>query len=71
MAESGGVTMVVSDSRKWAEVEKRMQEIRKLLRNLFGIADDPVPYIKKTPRNPGEFGYRTKFKLSCGPSYQS
>jgi hypothetical protein len=70
MAEAGGVTMVASDSRKWAEVEKRMQEIRSVLRHQFGLSDDPVPYTKKTPRNPGEFGYRTKFKLSCGPSYQ-
>jgi hypothetical protein len=70
MAEAGGVTMVASDSRKWAEVEKRMQEIRSVLRHQFGLTDDPVPYTKKTPRNPGEFGYRTKFKLSCGPSYQ-
>ena len=71
MAEDGGVTTVASDSRKWAKVEKRMQEIRNVLRHQFGLTDDPVPYTKKTPRNPGEFGYRTKFKLSCGPSYQS
>jgi hypothetical protein len=71
MAEGGGVMMIASDGRKWAQVEKRMQEIRNVLRTQFGLTDDPVPYTKKTPRNPGEFGYRTKFKLSCGRSYQS
>lgn len=71
MAQAGGVIKVASDSRKWAEVEKRMQEIRKVLRRQFGHTDDPLQYTKKTRRNPEEFGYRTKFKLGCHPSYES
>jgi hypothetical protein len=71
MAEAGGVIKVAADSRKWADVEKRMQEIRKVLRHRFDLTDDPLPYTKKTRRNPEEFGYRTKFKLGCRPSYKS
>jgi hypothetical protein len=71
MAEAGGVIRVASDSGKWAKVEKRVQEIRKVLRHQFGLTDDPLPYTKKTQRNPEEFGYRTKFKLGCRPSYES
>lgn len=71
MAEAGGVISVASDGRKWANVEKRMQEIRKVLRDRFGLPGDPLWYTKKTPRNPDEYGYRTKFKLGCRPSYKS
>jgi len=70
MAETEGVVRVASDTGKWATVEKRMQEIRKVLRHLFGLTDDPLPYTKKTRRNPEEFGYRTKFKLGCRPSFK-
>jgi hypothetical protein len=72
MAQAGGVIRVASgSSMKWGEVEKRMQEIRNVLRHRFGLTDDPLWYTKKTRRNPEEFGYRTKFKLGCSPSYES
>jgi hypothetical protein len=62
---------LASDGRKWAAVEKRMQEIRKVLRHRFDLPDDPLPYIKKTRRSLEEFGYRAKFKLGCRPSCES
>ena len=70
VAAQEGVLEVASDSRKWAEIEKRVQEIRSILRSLFGLTDDPLPYIKKTRRNPDDFGYHAKFKIGLGPSSQ-
>ena len=43
-------------ARTWPLVEKRMQELRKCLREFFKIDADPIPYIK------GE-GYTTAFKI--------
>ena len=71
LAATGGVVMIASDSRKWAEVEKRVQEIRRVFRRFFGVAGDPIPYNKRTRRNPQEFGYRSKFKIGLRPSYES
>ena len=65
-----GILKLASDSRKWAEVEKRVQEIRRIFRSLFGLTDDPLPYIKKTRRDPEDFGYHAQFKIGLGPSYK-
>jgi hypothetical protein len=70
MAQRAGVTQIVSDKRKWADVEKRIQEIRKVLRHMFGLTDDPLPFKKKR-RGSEDFGYRAKFKVGCRPSYKS
>jgi hypothetical protein len=70
MAERGGVTQVVGDREMWAAVEKRIQEIRKVLRHRFGLTDDPLPF-KKMQRGSKDFGYRAKFKVGCRPSYES
>ena len=69
MAEAGGRIAVAADSSKWAEVEKRIQEIRKVLRHRFRLADDPIAYFKKSQQNAGRFGYCAKFKLGCHSSY--
>jgi len=71
LSATAGVVMIASDSRKWAEVEKRIQEIRRVFRGFFGVAGDPIPYIKRTRRNQHEFGYRTKFEVGRRPSYES
>ena len=71
MARAGGVMRFACDSRKWAEVEKRMQEIRKVLRHMFGLTDDPLPFTKKARRGSEDFGYCAKIKLDCRPSYES
>ena len=71
LAEAKGAIQIASDSRKWAEVEKRIQEIRSKFKTQFGLADDPFRFAKKTRRNPDDFGYHARFKISCGPSYDS
>jgi hypothetical protein len=48
----------------WTKVEKRVQEIRKVFREHFGISSDPVPFVEGT-------GYRARFKISCGISYRT
>jgi hypothetical protein len=49
---------------KWPEVEKRMQEIRKVLREHFQISADPIPFVEGT-------GYQARFKISCSPSFHT
>jgi hypothetical protein len=48
----------------WPKVEKRAQEIRKVFREHFRISSDPIPFVEGT-------GYRTLFKITCGPSYRA
>jgi len=48
----------------WAKVEKRIQEIRRVLRARFGISADPIPLIEGA-------GYRATFKIDCRPSYET
>src|ERR1017187_5436538 len=50
--------------RDWPRVEKRMQEIRKALREHFAIPADPVPYIEGA-------GYQARFKIGCAPSFHT
>jgi len=51
-------------------VEKRIQEIRSILRKYFGITSDPIPFLEKTrPQDKG--GYIARFRISCGPSYRT
>ncbi len=65
MAERNGTIQDGAETgTAWPEVEKRMQEIRKALRNHFRSSADPVPYVKGT-------GYRMRFKIGCGPSYHT
>ena len=48
----------------WQKIERRIQEMRKNLREFFNIDDDPLPYLEG-------IGYRSKFKIACGPSFES
>ena len=48
----------------WSKVEKRIQEIRKVLRDHFGLQDDPIPFVEGT-------GYQSRFKISCAPSFHT
>jgi hypothetical protein len=48
----------------WQTVEKRIQEIRKFLREHFRIDVDPLPFVSGT-------GYQARFKVGCGPSFES
>jgi hypothetical protein len=65
LAEKRGVIRdAVKTDRTWPKVEKRIQEIRKVLREHFHISADPIPFIEGT-------GYQARFKISCGPSYDT
>jgi hypothetical protein len=63
LAENKGLIRDGSQAGEpWPKVEKRIQEIRRKLRLQFGIEGDPIPFVEGT-------GYQTRFKISCGPSY--
>jgi hypothetical protein len=59
---------IIKDSTKtsgeWPDLEKRIQIIRKLLRKHFQIAADPIPFVSGT-------GYKSVFKIRCGPSFHT
>jgi hypothetical protein len=65
MAEHNGI---IRDGREtgvaWSKVEKRIQEIRKVLRKHFGITVDPIPFVEGT-------GFKARFKIACGPSFNT
>src|ERR1035437_2588353 len=50
--------------RAWPKVEKRMQEIRKALRDHFDISADPLPFVSGA-------GYQACFRIGCGPSFHT
>ena len=65
LAEEGGILRdAMKTGRAWPKVEKRMQEIRMVLREHFGISADPVPFIEG-------IGYRACFKIGCSPSFHT
>jgi len=65
LAEEGGtIRDGAKISRTWPKVEKRMQEVRKVLRKHFGISADPIPFVKGT-------GYQARFRIGCGPSFHT
>jgi hypothetical protein len=65
LAEKQGIIRSSSEaSLSWPKVEKRIQEIRKILRSYFGIYQDPIPFIEGT-------GYQARFKIACRPSYHN
>jgi len=65
LAENRGILKEpFKEHQKWAAIEKRVQEIRKALREQFGITEDPLPYVKGT-------GYRALFKIECSPSFHT
>jgi len=59
---NGTVRSEMEACSQWPKFEKRVQEIRLVLRNHFGMSSDPIPYVEGT-------GYRTLFKISCAPSF--
>lgn len=71
LAEKRGCIASQTEAQmEWSKVEKRIQEIRSVLRKYFGITSDPIPFIEKThPQNAG--GYNACFRISCGPSYRT
>jgi hypothetical protein len=64
LAKVRGTMASAPADQDWPKVEKRMQEIRKVLRNHFAISTDPVPFVKGT-------GYQACFKIGCSPSFKA
>jgi hypothetical protein len=62
-AADGVLDRPPADSPNWKTVEKRMQELRHLLRKQFGIFTDPLPFVKGS-------GYRSEFRINLARSYQ-
>ena len=60
----GIIRSATKTATTWPKVEKRIQKIRKVLRKHFGISADPVPFVAGT-------GYQARFKIGCGPSFQT
>lgn len=63
LAKQRGIIRDESETGEpWRKVEKRIQAIRRVFRKHFGIAADPIPYIKGT-------GYQARFRIFCSPSF--
>ncbi len=62
LAESNGSIPLKKGAKDWPKLEKRIQEIRRVLRAHFRLLGDPVPFKKAV-------GYRTAFRISCAPSF--
>jgi len=62
LAKLGGEIKQSDPSVGWVLVERRAQEIRKALRYRFSLVDDPLPFVEK-------IGYRARFKISLGRSF--
>jgi len=64
LAEQGGTIQVARAGSSWPKVEKRIQEIRKVLQKRFGLSADPIPFLSGV-------GYKACFKINCGPSFNT
>jgi hypothetical protein len=65
LAELGGTIRNEREAQEsWPKVEKRVQEIRSILRNHFSISSDPIPLVESG-------GYKASFKITCSHSYNS
>jgi hypothetical protein len=71
LAQHGGVCRVPANGKRWGQIEKRMQEIRKAFQCRFALSNDPIPFRKKTPQDPEDFGYRARFRIRCHPAFDA
>lgn len=65
LAEAKGIILI--NARRvspWPKVEKRIQEIRKALRDHFGITSDPFLFKDG-------IGYQARFKIGVSPSFHT
>lgn len=60
----GTLTESNNEGQPWAITEKRVQEIRRAFKSRFGLAEDPLPYVKKV-------GYEARFTIHCAPSFET
>jgi len=63
LAEHNG-TLEVSTTSTWAKVERRTQEIRRVLRKHFAIPADPLPFVRGNR-------YQACFRIHCSPSFKT
>jgi hypothetical protein len=54
----GNIENEMEARMKWSKLEKRIQGIRSVLRNRFGIASDPIPFLERS-RVQDKSGYNT------------
>jgi len=65
LAEQRGILrQPTNEGQKWSDVEKRVQEIRRIFRKYFGVMGDPLPFVKR-------LGYQAQFKIGCAQSYKT
>jgi hypothetical protein len=65
LASKQGIIPVEGRKQKgWAAIEKHIERTRKLLRKLFGITDDPLPFEKGT-------GYCLRCRIGRARSYDT
>lgn len=64
LARTGGTIPQLKGDPKWPATEKQIERLRSTLREHFGLADDPLLLEKGT-------GYRSRFKIRCGLSFES
>jgi len=63
LAESGGTIRAPKKDGGWPQVEKQVQELRKVLRRHFCIRTDPVPFVRG--------GYEAAFEITLDAAYQT
>jgi len=64
LAEQEGILSNEKEANaRWADVEKRIQEVRKVLRSYFQISSDPILFVK-------DRGYVAQFRIRCSKSYR-
>jgi len=61
---NGVIKNGASTRQSWSKVEKRIQEIRKILRERLHISADPIPFVEGV-------GYQARFKIGCAPSFET
>jgi hypothetical protein len=64
MASEGVIRDTAKTGGSWPKIEKHIQEIRRVLREHFGIEEDPIPFVK-------DVGYRACFKIGLSRSFDS
>lgn len=64
LAEAEGGLKTSAKDQSWSAVEKRMQVIRKFLKSYFQLESDPLPFVKGA-------GFRARFAIRTGPSYET
>lgn len=63
LAQNQGFLPLNRGSREWAGIEKQVERTRKLLKQHFGLAEDPLPLERGS-------GYHLRCKIGLAPSFQ-